>query len=71
MDNNFEGPLPTGLGSLEEITAVDFSNNRFTGPLSKEIFNLSSLSSLLHFSDNYFVGPLPPEVGGLKNLAYL
>ncbi|XBH81392.1 hypothetical protein VPH35_106966 [Triticum aestivum] len=72
QDNNtFEGTLPASLRSLQEVTIATFSNNKFTGPLPKEIFNLSSLSDTLDLSGNYFVGPLPPEVGDLTKLAYL
>ncbi|XP_044415348.1 putative receptor-like protein kinase At3g47110 isoform X2 [Triticum aestivum] len=71
--NTLSGVIPqdASLGRLPEITSATFSNNKFTGPLPKDIFNISSLADALDLSSNFFLGPLPPEVGDLTKLARL
>ncbi|VAI51334.1 unnamed protein product [Triticum turgidum subsp. durum] len=78
-DNSFDSSIPSSISNMRGLMLLNltknmlsgFSNNKFTGPLPKDIFNLSALSDVLDLSSNYFVGPLPPEVGGLTNLARL
>ncbi|KAK9664576.1 hypothetical protein RND81_14G052900 [Saponaria officinalis] len=67
--NSLTGPLPTNLGRVN-ITAINLSNNRFTGDASFMFGNQKTVLTSINLSNNQFKFDfsntgLPP---GLKNL---
>ncbi|KAK9664567.1 hypothetical protein RND81_14G052300 [Saponaria officinalis] len=67
--NSITGPLPTNLGRVN-ITAINLSNNRFTGDASFMFGNQKTVLTSINLSNNQFKFDfsntgLPP---GLKNL---
>ncbi|XXG56982.1 hypothetical protein AAC387_Pa03g4264 [Persea americana] len=66
--NGLEGSIPTTIGSYRHLTSLDLSNNRLNGRIPKELFTLSSLSTILNLSRNSLSGPLPQDVGRLENV---
>ncbi|KAJ8638384.1 hypothetical protein MRB53_012651 [Persea americana] len=66
--NNLEGSIPTTFDSYQHLLSLDLSNNRLNGSIPKQLFTLSSLSSILNLSRNSLSGPLPPNVGKLGNV---
>jgi hypothetical protein len=70
-ENRLEGHIPPNLGNCRGLLALDLSINNLTGPITVELFQLSSLSITLNLSHNYLVGPLPQEIEKLKSLTQL
>ncbi|OEL31583.1 putative LRR receptor-like serine/threonine-protein kinase [Dichanthelium oligosanthes] len=68
--NVISGAIPDSLCNCP-LEVLDLSYNNLSGPIPKEIFSISSLSSFLHLSHNSLFGTLPSEVGNLKNLGDL
>ncbi|KAJ6328056.1 hypothetical protein OIU77_009861 [Salix suchowensis] len=64
-NNNFMTTLPDNLGNTH-IRYLTLANNKFTGPIPRDIFKVfSSLSEVL-LLNNQITGCLPYEVGLLK-----
>ncbi|KAF6173364.1 hypothetical protein GIB67_027059, partial [Kingdonia uniflora] len=64
--NYLNGTIPLGWGSTR-LVIISLVGNRLSGPIPKEIGNITTLTDLtLEF--NQFSGPLPPELGNLKAL---
>lgn len=68
--NNFTGPLPDGLYSLENLYKLDLSLNLFDSSISPNIGFMTNLSELL-VQGNSLSGPLPPELGDLGNISVI
>ncbi|KAL5708378.1 non-specific serine/threonine protein kinase [Ranunculus cassubicifolius] len=69
--NRLEGSIPSSFGGYQSMQILNVSTNNLSGSIPKEIFSISSLSTLLDLSQNYFTGSLPAEVGNLNNLVRL
>ena len=61
------GPIPSEIGSLNNLTLLNLYANNLGGPIPSEIGNLSSLTSL-NLSGNKISGSLPQEIGNLIEL---
>ncbi|KAH7691137.1 Non-specific serine/threonine protein kinase protein [Dioscorea alata] len=78
--NLLSGPLPEEIGGLENVVAIDFSdnflqvlsmsNNSFTGLIPEQISNLKGLQSL-DLSSNKLSGTIPSDLGQLQGLQFL
>ncbi|KAJ6301646.1 hypothetical protein OIU77_015871 [Salix suchowensis] len=67
--NYLNGSIPREWGATQ-MTTISIIGNRFTGPIPKEIGNISSLVSFT-VEFNQFSGVLPPELGNLSRLEKL
>ncbi|XP_021731937.1 probable LRR receptor-like serine/threonine-protein kinase At3g47570 [Chenopodium quinoa] len=68
--NRFGGSLPRFLGNLStEITTIDFQQNKITGTIPTELFNLINLQRL-ELLDNELTGHLPLEIENLSKLEH-
>lgn len=66
--NELVGRIPITFGYCQKLLSMDLSNNNLNETLPKEIFHLTSLSTLLNLSKNFLSGPLPQEVGRLVSI---
>ncbi|KAK7857929.1 lrr receptor-like serine/threonine-protein kinase efr [Quercus suber] len=77
--NHLEGVIPGSIGNLskalskffgnfQKLLSMDLSNNKFSGKITREIFSLPSLSTVLNLSKNFLSGALPEEVSLLVNV---
>ncbi|XP_062002942.1 receptor-like protein 7 [Rosa rugosa] len=55
---------------LSSFTSIDFSANKFTGTIPKEIGQLASLH-VLNLSSNAFTGEIPSSFGNMRNIESL
>ncbi|CAN6586925.1 unnamed protein product [Malus baccata var. baccata] len=63
--------LKSDLGKiLTELTSIDFSCNKFSGPIPKEMGDLKSLY-FLNLSRNAFTGEIPSSFGNMRQLESL
>ncbi|KAG5534825.1 hypothetical protein RHGRI_022820 [Rhododendron griersonianum] len=70
-ENGFEGPLPSSMGNMTQLTVLDLSYNGFKGEIPNSLRNLRSLR-VLDLSGNEFNGEfLSSVVGEFKNLESL
>lgn len=68
--NNLSGTIPSGMGTLTNLTNLDLGSNQLTGGIPTEIGNLSSLTHL-HLNTNQLTGTIPTQLGSLLNLTDL
>ncbi|CBI25352.3 unnamed protein product, partial [Vitis vinifera] len=61
--NQFSGPLPSGIWSLNGLRSLDLSDNLLEGDIPKGIDSLYNLRAI-NLSKNRFSGPLPDGIGG-------
>ncbi|KAL4649521.1 hypothetical protein ACB092_01G018900 [Castanea dentata] len=66
--NRLVGTVPPTFGNFQKLLSMDLSNNKFNGNITREIFNLPSLSTVFNLSKNLLSGPFPEEVSLLKNV---
>ncbi|CAK9215896.1 unnamed protein product [Sphagnum troendelagicum] len=67
-NNQFMGPLPHSLGSLNQLTLLDLSHNNLSGTFPPTMANLTSLQQL-DMESNDLTGPFPAElIWGFQNL---
>ncbi|WOL10073.1 hypothetical protein Cni_G18827 [Canna indica] len=66
--NQLEGSIPSSFGKLQNLISLDLSSNDLEGGIPREVFTLSSLSSLLNLSHNSLMGSLPQEISNLQNI---
>uniref|UniRef100_A0A0E0JAM8 non-specific serine/threonine protein kinase n=1 Tax=Oryza nivara TaxID=4536 RepID=A0A0E0JAM8_ORYNI len=69
-ENMLTGSIPSSLGNYP-LETLELQNNRLTGPIPKEVLQISTLSTSANFQRNMLTGSLPSEVGDLKNLQTL
>ena len=68
--NNLAGRIPSGLGSLADLTLLDLQVNELTGTIPRELGNLSRLEGL-DLDRNQLVGQIPAELANLSGLQTL
>lgn len=68
--NGLEGPIPTELGFLTELTRLYFSINSLSGNIPTELFQLTKLE-LLYLDRNNLRGKIPTEINLLTDLETL
>ncbi len=69
-ENNLGGHIPSGLGSLADLTLLDLQVNELTGTIPRELGNLSRLEGL-DLDRNQLVGQIPAELANLSGLQTL
>ena len=69
-DNNLSGEIPSELGSLANMEALDLFRNNLSGEIPPALSNLVNLS-YLDLSRNQLSGDIPPELGNLSSLGLL
>ncbi|VAH82894.1 unnamed protein product [Triticum turgidum subsp. durum] len=62
------GPFPQGLRLCSFMTALDMSDNNFSGPLPEHIFEQTPYITYLDLSNNSFSGVIPASIA---NMTYL
>ncbi|CBI17055.3 unnamed protein product, partial [Vitis vinifera] len=71
---NITGPFPALLFGMPKLLFVYIENNQLSGPLRRDIGNLTQLNAL-SFEGNRFSGPIPSSIsqltGRLKDLTFL
>ncbi|KAG5120355.1 hypothetical protein JHK82_034775 [Glycine max] len=67
--NYLNGTIPTEWGS-SNLRKISLLGNRLTGPIPKEIGNITTLESL-HLTSNNFTGELPETLAKLTTLTEL
>eukprot|EP01018_Ginkgo_biloba_P040381 Gb_14348 [translate_table: standard] len=68
---NTKGKLPSDIGSLTSLRALDLSYNKeLTGSIPTSLVNLINLYTLLLIGCG-FTGQIPSELGNLRNLTIL
>ncbi|KAK2414564.1 receptor protein [Trifolium repens] len=65
--NKLNGSIPSELGNLTRIRALNWSNNFFTGKIPDTFSNLVQVESL-DLSFNMLSGQIPPQISGLISL---
>ena len=67
--------IPAAIGGLTELRTLDFYDNKLTGPIPKQIKELTNLHILNlgspDSSSNRLTGPIIGEIGSLANLTEL
>eukprot|EP01032_Pedospumella_encystans_P015168 gene15168-17372_t len=66
-DNALNGTIPSCLGTLKELTALELSTNRLSGTFPMQLCQLSRLENLW-LNNNYLHGSLPAALSNLTNL---
>jgi len=67
---NLNGKIPTQIGGLVDLTALNLATNSFTGSIPTEMGSLVKLKTL-NLSSNSIVGSIPTQTGGLIALTDL
>ncbi|XP_021973645.1 receptor kinase-like protein Xa21 [Helianthus annuus] len=68
--NNLFGSLPTEVGDLKMLSALDLSYNNLSGNIPSSLGSCGSLTSL-SLKGNLFQGMIPPSLSSLKGLVEL
>ena len=66
-----QGTIPSSIGKCKNLNLLNLSQNNLSGPIPKQLFEISSLSISLNLAQNFLIGLLPLEVGNLVHLAEL
>ena len=66
-ENNLESLIPNELWKLNSLINIQLDYNRFFGPISPCVGNLTNLEEL-SFSNNKFSGQIHPYIGKMINL---
>ena len=66
-NRSLNGAIPSELGNLASLRALDLANNDLTGAIPSELGNLASLEAL-NLANNDLSGVIPSELGNLSNL---
>ena len=70
QDNNLQGPLPTILGRLTNLSSLNLDRNQLTGEIPSELGQLTKLQELA-FAVNQMTGEIPSDLGQLAKLSTL
>ncbi|KAL8227264.1 hypothetical protein R6Q57_017096 [Mikania cordata] len=65
--NDFNGTIPTFIGSPTRLKYLNLGSNSFDGTIPRSIGSLTQLT-FLNLASNSFSGIIPPEIGILTNL---
>ncbi|KAJ0558149.1 putative protein kinase RLK-Pelle-LRR-XII-1 family [Helianthus annuus] len=68
--NNLFGSLPTEVGDLKMLSALDLSYNSLSGNIPSSLSSCGTLSTL-SLKGNLFQGMIPPSLSSLKGLVEL
>lgn len=68
--NQLEGPIPTELGNLTQLTVLSLNGNHLNGSVPESLGNLSSLTRL-DISYDLLSGSIPVSFAKLTNLSFL
>jgi len=68
--NQFNGTIPSEIGSLINLTYLDLSFNQLNGTIPSTMGDLTSLT-YLDLSHNLLTGTIPNIIGDLTSLTYL
>ncbi|KAK4835202.1 hypothetical protein QYF36_006725 [Acer negundo] len=66
--NELTGDIPTDIGNLQQIKAMNLSHNSLSGSIPESFSNLSNIESL-DLSHNKLSGRIPPQLTQLNSLA--
>ena len=66
----FDSSIPSELGNLAALKALNLINSQLIGPIPPELGNLLALETL-DLRSNDLSGPIPPEIGNLSKLEKL
>ncbi|KAL3635199.1 hypothetical protein CASFOL_019746 [Castilleja foliolosa] len=69
-NEGMNGPLPTSIGSLKQLTSLILVGCNFSGPIPASIGSLQQLV-FLSLNSNNFDGEIPASIGNLPNLYWL
>ncbi|XP_062115639.1 receptor-like protein 48 [Humulus lupulus] len=64
------GPIPSSLGKLTQLYALNLKENDFTGYIPSFVQNLTHLS-LINLKNNQISGPIPSWFGNLTAIQYI
>ena len=64
------GTIPSELGELSNLKALNLNFNNLVGTLPPELFKLTNLIQL-DLNENYLSSTIPMDIGDLANLRYL
>ncbi|PIN07667.1 Serine/threonine protein kinase [Handroanthus impetiginosus] len=64
FDNQFTGAIPQGLGINSSLTEVNFTRNKFTGPISPNLCFRKQLWKLI-LGQNHLQGSVPSDIGSM------
>jgi hypothetical protein len=70
INYNFEGTIPTEIGSMASLKEVNLARNKLEGTLPTEIGNLELLTNLV-LDNNQLTGSIPSEVLSLLDMTTL
>jgi Leucine-rich repeat (LRR) protein len=68
--NQISGPIPVGISSLANLTALSMENNLLSGSIPTTVGNLQSLF-ILNLSKNKLTGHIPSSIGNISQLGKL
>ncbi|KAG5517321.1 hypothetical protein RHGRI_037917 [Rhododendron griersonianum] len=69
--NQLQGSIPTELGNLKSLVALELQDNNLTGTIPPSLGNLKSLVFLRLSNNRGLSGDIPQEVSNLPNLKVL
>nr|KYP55777.1 putative LRR receptor-like serine/threonine-protein kinase At1g74360 family [Cajanus cajan] len=69
-NNQFTGPVPSELGKLTYLVALELAFNNFSGSIPPSLGNLTSLL-WLNLANNSLTGEIPLELGNCSSLLWL
>lgn len=67
---NITDTIPQSICELENLTAINLSNNYIPGSFPTVLYNCSKLQ-YLDLSQNYFIDPLPSDINRISTLQFL
>jgi Leucine-rich repeat (LRR) protein len=67
-NNDMKGPMPSNIGSLTQLTALDLSRNSFTGEIPVSVENLVKLEALYLFQNPQLTEGWIPDLRSCRNL---